>query len=364
MLIDFSNCPNGYRDYGGSDSKRSIEYNDEKYMIKLPEYKTRANNLQTSHVNNVLSEYLGSHIISSLGIPTHQTILGTYLGQPAVACKDFTGNGYRLQEFSWMMRSMYDKDEIGRIPTYSQLYDVIYNHPLLKNIKNEAIDRYWDTFIADALIGNFDRHKGNWGYLVNETTKDIKLAPVYDCGSCLYPGLSEEAMANVLNSHDMILQRMYEFPKAALNLYQNKKKEQKAIYYDFIASGQDDKCSMAFARIYPRINLPIIDNIIENTPMLSDKRIDFYKSMIHYRKELILDKAYEHIKSPKIDNAIKQTHYYMEIEELDVKYPHQGLDYQIALAKTQKKYENIIDDSGSIEHGVFKNAKSQTVDEH
>lgn len=34
MLIDFSNCPNGYRDYGGSDSKRSIEYNDEKYIAE------------------------------------------------------------------------------------------------------------------------------------------------------------------------------------------------------------------------------------------------------------------------------------------------------------------------------------------
>ena len=35
-MIDFTNCPNGFRDYGGSDSKISIEYNGKKYMLKLP----------------------------------------------------------------------------------------------------------------------------------------------------------------------------------------------------------------------------------------------------------------------------------------------------------------------------------------
>ena len=27
---------------------------------------------------------------------------------------------------------------------------------------------FWDMFIADAFLGNFDRHNGNWGLLVNE----------------------------------------------------------------------------------------------------------------------------------------------------------------------------------------------------
>lgn len=323
--IDFTDCKDGYRDYGGSDNKRSIEYNGEKYMLKLPELCKTRNDLQTSHVNNVFSEYLGSHIIASLGLPTHETILGSYNGQPAVACKDFTGDGYKLQEFSWLMRSMYDKSEIGRIPTYAQVNDVMQHAPRLMKIRDQAIGRYWDTFIADALIGNFDRHKGNWGYLVNEDTKDIKLAPIYDCGSCLYPGLSEDKMEMVLGSKEMIEQRMYEFPKAALNLSNSTRKEDKAVYYEFIASGRDKNCTASFIRMYPRINMTKIDGIIEYAPFLSDKRIDFYKAMLHYRKDLILDKAYEQLRTPELDAALRKEAYKYELECLDKKAAEFGI---------------------------------------
>ena len=317
-VIDFSDCPNGYRDYGGSDTKRSIEYNGEKYMLKLPDApKQKTNDLQTSHVNNVFSEYLGSHIMGVLGLPVHETQLGVYQGQVAVACKDFTTEQERLQEFSWMMRSMYVKDEIGRIPTYNQLYDVIENHPLLETIRKEALSRYWDTFIADALIGNFDRHKGNWGYLVNEQKHTIRLAPIYDCGSCLYPGLSESGMRTVLNNQELIEQRMYAFPKAALNLAPNKKKEDKAEYFRFIAEGSDVNCTKAFIRIYPRIDMDKICRIVENMPFISDQRIEFYTSMLHYRKELILDRAYEQLRTLELDRALDFSKYKYEVSQFD-----------------------------------------------
>ncbi|TCU66892.1 hypothetical protein EV204_1132 [Tissierella praeacuta] len=29
-------------------------------------------------------------------------------------------------------------------------------------------DFFWDMFIADAFLGNFDRHNGNWGILIDE----------------------------------------------------------------------------------------------------------------------------------------------------------------------------------------------------
>ena len=31
-------------------------------------------------------------------------------------------------------------------------------------------------FIADCLVGNFDRHNGNWGFLINESLKKIGIA--------------------------------------------------------------------------------------------------------------------------------------------------------------------------------------------
>lgn len=43
---------------------------------------------------------------------------------------------------------------------------------------------------------------------VNEKTKDILLAPVFDCGSSLYPGLSEKAFAFILNNKEEIEHRL------------------------------------------------------------------------------------------------------------------------------------------------------------
>ena len=31
--------------------------------------------------------------------------------------------------------------------------------------KEELSERFWDMFIVDALIGNWHRHIGNWGFL-------------------------------------------------------------------------------------------------------------------------------------------------------------------------------------------------------
>ena len=54
--------------------------------------------------------------------------------------------------------------------------------------------------IVDGLIGNYDRHNGNWGVLVNDETQEIKLAPIYDCGSCLYSQLTDEQMEEILRT--------------------------------------------------------------------------------------------------------------------------------------------------------------------
>ena len=53
-------------------------------------------------------------------------------------------------------------------------------------------------FIVDALIGNWDRHNGNWGFLYDAHTDRMTLAPSFDCGSSLYPQADEEIMQAVL----------------------------------------------------------------------------------------------------------------------------------------------------------------------
>ena len=46
--------------------------------------------------------------------------------------------------------------------------------------ENKLISNFWDLFVVDALIGNTDRHFGNWGFIKKDDI--ISFAPVYDCG--------------------------------------------------------------------------------------------------------------------------------------------------------------------------------------
>ncbi len=79
-------------------------------------------------------------------------------------------------------------------------------------------------FIVDALVGNFDRHNGNWGFLINENLKrKIELAPIYDCASCLYPQLTDENIIEIIDNEQEMEARVYVFPTSALKINDKKK---------------------------------------------------------------------------------------------------------------------------------------------
>lgn len=91
-LIDFTDLPERKKSYGGVNGiKFSVILNDELYMLKLPDHV--ANNPNLPYDNSCISEYLGCHIFSLLGIDSQETIIGkfSYKGTEriAVACKDF-----------------------------------------------------------------------------------------------------------------------------------------------------------------------------------------------------------------------------------------------------------------------------------
>ena len=68
--------------YGGSDRKDGLMGPDGfRYMVKYSEKMAPRNDLATSYVNNVVSEYVSSHVLGILGYPVHDTELGTLGGE-------------------------------------------------------------------------------------------------------------------------------------------------------------------------------------------------------------------------------------------------------------------------------------------
>lgn len=110
-----------FADYGGSDRKDGLIAPDGTlYLIKYAENHTRKNELDTSYVNNVLSEYLSSHILSIIGYDVHETVLGTRNDEIIVACMNFVPKDQKLIEFGRYLRKRYDSGEICTSRNFSR----------------------------------------------------------------------------------------------------------------------------------------------------------------------------------------------------------------------------------------------------
>lgn len=283
--IDFTSLPKRNKTYTGANgSKISVIYNNELYMLKFP---TNSHiNKNMSYSNTCFSEYLGCQIYKSIGIPVQETLLGTYKIKEelkiVVACKDFTKHGITLQDFASLKNQIIDSEKNGYGTELNDILNTFKEQTALE--EHILTEHFWNMFIVDALIGNWDRHNGNWGFLYNTQTDKIKLAPIYDCGSCLYPNADDKIMKSILNSEEELNFRVFEIPTSAIQLNGKKIK-----YFDFISSLQNEQCNQALKRIVPLIDIEKIKNIINTTPFISELQKKFYIKIIEKRKELILD---------------------------------------------------------------------------
>lgn len=283
--IDFTKMQKRNKAYAGANgSKISILYEGEQYMLKFPPIASKSKTL--SYSNSCFSEYLGCQIYESIGIPVQKTLLGTFTvrgkEKVVVACKDFTSPGIVLQDFASLKNQMIDSERNGY---GTELTDILYTFEEQTAIDSKLlIDRFWEMFVVDALIGNWDRHNGNWGFLYDTQKDTMELAPVYDCGSCLYPQADETIMEAVLEDENERNFRVYEIPTSAIQIEGKKIK-----YFDFLSSLQNEDCNRALQRILPKIDMERITEIIENTPFLSSLQRTFYLTMLKERKEKILD---------------------------------------------------------------------------
>lgn len=283
--MDFTHLPQRKKAYAGANgSKISVIYEGEQYMLKFPPTPTK--NKDMNYSNSCFSEYLGCQIYEIIGIPVQETMLGTFTvngkEKIVVACRDFTSPGIVLQDFASLKNQMIDSERNGYGTELSDILQTFQGQTAIDT--QELSERFWNMFIVDAFIGNWDRHNGNWGFLYNTVTDEVKLAPVYDCGSCLYPQADEGIMESVLADRKERDFRIFEIPLSAI--MENGKKIK---YFDFISSLKNEDCNLALQRIVPRIDMGRIRSMVEETPFISDLQKRFYLTMLSGRKEQILD---------------------------------------------------------------------------
>lgn len=265
--------------FSGAERKFEIIIEGHRYIVKFQK------NSEVGLTFNHVSEYLGSHIFQTIGIPVQETFLGTYGGENVVVMKNFLDQEDMLVAFNGVGESSLERDKELYQYTYEDITAMLQENMKSTNA-TETIERFWDMFIVDALNGNFDRHGSNWGFI--KRNNQYRIAPVYDNGSSLYPKLNtDEKLAEVLASEEEIDQRIYKFPTSHIKV-----KNRKSSYFEVISSRQFEACNEALKRIVPRVDLARINTIIDDIEGISELRKTFYKVMLQQRFEKILMYTY------------------------------------------------------------------------
>ena len=276
--------------YAGANGKKiGIEYQGEQYMLKFPP-SAETKKTELSYTNSCISEHIASSIFNMVGITAQETILGTYdvngKTKLVCACKDFTADGSRLFDFCSIKNTVIDSGHNG---TGTELEDVLETIEKQMFVNpDDLLEHFWNVFVMDAFLGNFDRHNGNWGFLYNNVTQTASIAPVYDCGSCLLPQADENVMRAVLENKNELHARIFRFPTSAI-----KHNDRKINYYNFLIAGENDDCNAALLRMVPEIDLDAICEFIDKTPYVTELQKEFYKTYLTARFNLIIEPAYE-----------------------------------------------------------------------
>ena len=197
------------------------------------------------------------------------------------ACEDFTDENHVLYEFENLALSANPDKKIDT--ELSDIMEVIDETKKLTQINLVIVDdikeNFWNMFIIDSLIGNTDRHNGNWGLLVNTKSNQARFSPIYDCGSCLNPMLEDKQIENISE---------VELKNLAINCYSCIKENGKKInYMTYIKQIENEDCNNAIKRLFANINLNEIKRFIDNIECISNVRKEFYKKIINQRYNIL-----------------------------------------------------------------------------
>ena len=277
--MDYSRYQSSGRYYTGAERKKGILIQGEPYIVKYA--KNSPQGITYSHI----SEYIGSHLFQMVGLEAQQTFLGICDGSPVVVMKDFIGEDEIFVPFNAVGDSTLEQSRERYQYTYHDIMQMLEENMKLTDVEG-TIQHFWNMYLVDAWIGNFDRHGSNWGFLKKDNR--YRMAPIYDNGSSLFPRLNTDMkLQKILDSKEEMLKRVYTFPTSQI-LLQGKKSS----YYELIDSLQYEECNEALIRMKPKIDLEKMEKIIDVVEEISAVRKTFYKRMLYLRYEVMIKEPY------------------------------------------------------------------------
>ena len=264
--IDFTSCQVLPISLGGAMSKMCVLYNNQPHILKFDKEGSQA----------IVSEYLACNIAKELELACQEVVMGFYQGEICCAIKMMTGPSLEIHTFK-------EIQEQSNLRTPNKKKYAL--NSILEFIKTEQNKRdfQWMCFF-DALIGNFDRHWGNWGFHKGE------MIPMFDNGSSLYPRFETFEIEQILDyKSDMMLQRVYEFPTSQIRTSNGKKYSYINLVEDLVEIfGKEE-----LIKFYEKLDSIDFSKLLQSDDLryfFNGDKIRFLENIIRLRKEVIFER--------------------------------------------------------------------------
>lgn len=193
----------------GADDKYWILKNNQKYLMKDSSFNKRRK--QPSY--SPYCEHIASSFINYIGYNAHSTSLAIFENRHVVLCKNIFQEDEQFEPFKSLHQSSADTDLANKEYTYK---DVLY---VLSTIKNgnttDLLHSFWSMFLIDAILGNRDRHEGNWGFY--RKNNKVTFCTLFDLGASLYPDVD----LNKWVTEDFIYERTYSIPASQFRMWRD-----------------------------------------------------------------------------------------------------------------------------------------------
>lgn len=299
-IINLDAYPESGLFYGGrAGQKVGILIDGEPWIAKYPRStRDMAGKHLPPYTSSPVSEYIGSHVFSLLGIEAHETFLGYRRGKIVCACKDFTHPDKRLFEFKDIKNSLSDDEsgDFANVPSDGEsvfLSDVLATLSLSEVLRTTpgVRERFWDMFVVDAFLKNPDRNNGNWGLLRN-SDGTWGLAPVYDLGSSLFSKRSDSLAVERANSVSGLEEDAFGTNVSCYKAIAADGRAHAIHPFDFIRTSGDPEVLAARNRFLDVVDIDAIDALIDGVPaeafgcvVLTEERREAHKKLLRYRLE-------------------------------------------------------------------------------
>lgn len=276
--------------YNGTYSKFGIDVDGQKYIVKLEKRQGQS---------SCISECLVSRLINRLGIPAHQTWLGYYNNDLVAILKDFTDGIDELKTFGETGQSSENTDLSSKSYTYKDVVYLISQHTKLKpENKNLALIQFWNMFFCDALFGNRDRHRNNWGYI--NSSNGWSMAPIFDNGGSLFSEVHKVIDTFSLSNKEFLIERCETFPASVFCVKDSDRVRRSNFYEEIgnIQSGIEHELLISFKQKLINFEETVFEELNCISRFLPAKYYDFYFAIILMRMYHIIfrydfDESYE-----------------------------------------------------------------------